>query len=231
MFAQSPHVSGLTVAVLLAACLVAGPAGPAGATVYSYTETGTIAAGQIDYNGVFGAGGANLGGQTVSFTYRFDTSLATAGGSYLTYNYLQYTGGDPAGMVARVTVGGVTIAAASTGFSQITDSNPTGNPGLASTVDTAIAFTVEDAVDVIALRLNASAVFSLGDLIATGLGAIDPSQQQAFYASNQGVGREELLYFTANPVPEPAGASVFGILGLVGLVARWRARTVGIVYS
>ena len=229
MSAQSPHVSGLTVAVLLAASLVAGPAG---ATVYSYTEIGTIAAGQIDYNGVFGAGGANLGGQKVSFTYRFDTFLATAGGSYLTYNYLQYTGGDPAGMVASATVGGVTIAATSTGFSQITDTNPTGNPGLASTVDTAIAFTVEDAVDVIALRLTSVAAFSQSDLTAAGLGAVDVTQQQAFYVSNQGVGREELLYFTANAtaVPEPAGAGALGVGILLVVCARCRPQIVRIFY-
>ena len=80
------------------------------ATIFSGAFTGTISAGQIDYNGLFGAGGAGLAGQKVSFTYSYDPSLA----------------------------------ASSSLFAQITDSNPTGNPGHAGLVDTAINLSVSD---------------------------------------------------------------------------------------
>ena len=198
----------------------------AGATVFSYTQSGTIAAGQIDYNGIFGPGWGSLTGDRVSFTYSFDPSLATAGGSYLTYNYLQYTGGNPVAMTASVTIAGTTIIATSTGFSQITDSNSTGNPNLASTVDTAISFAVEDTVNTLDLRLNASTHFSLGDLTSLGLGPVDASQAQSFYVSDQGVGREESLYFIADTtqVSEPAGLALFGagLLAVAGLRTRRR---------
>jgi len=198
----------------------------AGATGFSYTETGTIAAGQVDYNGIFGPGWGSLAGDRVSFTYSFDPSLATASGSYLTYNYLQYTDGNPAAMTASVTINGTTISATSTGFSQITDSNSTGNPNFASMVDTAISFAVEDTVDTLDLRLNASTHFSLGDLTGLGLGPADAAQPQSFYVSDQGVGREENLNFIADstPVSEPAAPALLGagLLALGGLrIRRW----------
>jgi PEP-CTERM motif len=189
------------------------PAGAARASIVSGSFSGTIAGNTRDTYGLFGAAGAELGGETISGTYSYDTSVASFYSAQSTFDAYLGTGG----LTLSVSIGATSVVTAGVTNTEIID-------------------TQDGAVTEVTLANLAPAplidftVFALGAWVpGVTINApftLDPTNfGQTIYVSSDGIHYDDLTFVgssaPATPTPEPASLALLCV-GLAGASAAHR---------